>query len=412
MKESETKQAPISETTQAPISETAQEPMTETMQVPMTVGFDGKRAVRNGTGLGNYSRYAIDTLSRHYPALQLNVYASGGPGRLLLTPANANMHIVAPAGLIGRRLPGLWRLDGMARQAADDGAAVFHGLSNELPADSGALPSVVTVHDVIWRRYPRDYKFIDRKLYDAKYGSSMRRADRVIAISECTARDIQSDFGIPAEKIDIIHQGIDPQFGSVDVATVSAVRAKYHLPGRYIAAVGTVQGRKNQLLAVKALRALPLDLHLVIVGRRTDYATQIDDYARRHGLTDRIVWLQGVPFSDLAAIYAGAEVTSYPSRYEGFGLPIAESIACGTPVVAATGSCLEEAGGPGALYVDPDDDEAFAHNVRLITDDSALRARMIAAGQEYAKRFNTATFATETMRSYLRAIESYKQNKR
>ena len=368
------------------------------------VGFDGKRAVHNTTGLGGYSRYTIEALDLECPNVQKRVYAAGGPGLMDGKAVSPNTIIIGPES---RKPASLWRVSGMGRQAAKDGCQVFHGLSNELPSDSWALPSVVTVHDVIWRRYPSDYKFIDRRIYDIKNGMSMRCADRIIAISECTARDIQEDFNVSADKIDIIYQGVDSRYRLSTDGEVASLRSKYKLPERYIAAVGTVQGRKNQLLAVKALRDLPKDVGIIIVGRRTDYARTIDEYARQYGLTNRITWLSGISFDELRAVYTGAFAASYPSRYEGFGLPVVEAIACGTPVIAATGSCLEEAGGPGAFYVNPDDDEQFAHYAKTLLDDSALREKMTATGAEYIKRFNTTQFAVKTMWSYARAIRNY-----
>ena len=377
-----------------------------------TVGFDGKRLVRNATGLGNYSRYVVDTLSRACPELQCRVYAAGSDAGLMapMLERASSITLHGPATGLGRRMPSLWRTRMLGRQAAADGVDVFHGLSNEIPVDvAGKVPSVVTVHDVIWRRYPADYKAIDRKLYDWKYGSSARRADRVIAISECTARDLVADFAIDPARIDVIYQGVDPQFRPAEAAAVSAVRKAYGLPERYIIGVGTVQGRKNQLLAAQALRALPADVKLVLVGRRTDYAKEIDSYAASHGLGDRIVWLQGVPFSHLPALYTGAAVAAYPSRYEGFGLPVVEALSCGTPVIAATGSCLEEAGGPGAVYVNPDDADQFAHAAAKLLDDAGLRRQLAQAGAAHIQKFNTGQFAEKTLRAYQSAIQHFRQ---
>lgn len=186
----------------------------------------------------------------------------------------------------------------------------------------------------------------------------------MIAISECTKRDLVADFGIDPSKIDVIYQGVDPIF-SLDINTErrQEVRAKYSLPEHYIACVGTVQPRKNQLLVVRALARLPKNVHLVIVGRMDGaYADSVRLEIERLGLSDRVKHLQGVPFADLPYIYADADTSVYPSRYEGFGLPVVESLTVGTPVVAATGSCLEEAGGDGAVYVNPDDADSLASN--------------------------------------------------
>lgn len=374
----------------------------------LTIGYDGKRALRNMTGLGNYSRFALTAIATQFPETRNIVFAAGKPCDRFAEGVGQcdNVTVVGPDSAFDRALPSLWRSTYMARQAADAGVDVFHGLSNELPLTINkiGLPSVVTVHDVIWRRVPGDYTAIDRRLYDFKYGRSARIADRVIAISECTKRDLINDFGIEAAKIDVIYQGIDPSFVPATREAVAALRARYGLPERYIVAVGTVQSRKNQLAAVRALRGLPADIKLAIVGRRTDYARELDRFIASNGLSDRVIWLPSVAFGDLPALYTGAVSSVYMSRYEGFGLPVVESIACGTPVLAATGSCLEEAGGKGALYVAPDDTEEAVDALRRIVDDSYLRTKLGEFGARHIRKFTMANFAKETMTAYRMAI--------
>lgn len=377
----------------------------------LVIGFDGKRALRNMTGLGNYSRYAITAIAANFPRTDNIVYAAGKPCERYMQSVGQcdNVRIVGPDTTFDRMLPSLWRTTYMARQAADADVDVFHGLSNELPLTINKIgvPSVLTVHDVIWRRVPQDYKSLDRSIYDYKYGRSARIADRVIAISECTKRDLVNDFGIDPDKIDVIYQGYDPCFAPATSDAVAAVRARYGLPERYIVAVGTVQSRKNQLAAVRALRGLPADISLAIVGRRTDYARQIDGFVASNGLGNRVIWLPDVSYDDLPALYTGALASVYMSRYEGFGLPVLESIACGTPVLAATGSCLEEAGGKGALYVAPDDTDAAVDALRRLTDDQYLRTKLAEYGMRHIRNFTMTNFAKQTMTAYRMAILSH-----
>ena len=165
------------------------------------------------------------------------------------------------------------------------------------------------------------------------------------------------------------------------------VRERYGLPDRYILNVGSIEQRKNVLLAVKALHRLPDDVALVIVGRHTPYADEVMQYVKENGLGGRVVMLHGVPDDDLPALYRMADAFVYPSRYEGFGIPIIEAIRLGLPVVACTGSCLEEAGGPDSLYVGPDDDEAMAHAVSQVLFGAKGRERRIELSQAYVERF-------------------------
>lgn len=151
-------------------------------------------------------------------------------------------------------------------------------------------------------------------------------------------------------------------------------------------------------------RPLPRDLGLVLVGRRTAYARRLDETVSRLGLDGRVMFIENAPMADIPALYAGAVMASYPSFYEGFGLPVIEAIAAGTPVVAATGSCLEEAGGPGALYVDPRDDEAFADAARRLLDDSSLRRHTVAMGRDHITRFRAGNFGQGLIDVYLKTL--------
>lgn len=380
------------------------------MNHKLTIGFDAKRAVCNMTGLGNYSRFVINAMSGLYPMHDYRLYSPSAAENERLSPLldRENVTLHTPAKRIDRALPAFWRTAWLTEQLRDDSVDIYHGLSNELPLTiaMAGIPSVVTIHDLIYRRQPRDYSAIDRRLYDFKYRRSARIASRVIAISECTKRDLVNDYGIAPEKIDVIYQGCDPIFNRhVDFMEREAIRQKYGLPRRFIIAVGTVQPRKNQLLAVKALRGLPQDVKLVIVGgRQKDYAREIDRYIASNRLDDRVVWLSGIPFADLPALYALAAVSAYPSRYEGFGIPVIESLSVGTPVIAATGSCLEEAGGAGAIYVGPDDVDAFIDAANTIITDGYRRGKLAENGRRHVKRFTIEDFARRTMATYTKAL--------
>jgi len=383
----------------------------KTMPPQLTVGYDAKRAVMNNTGLGNYSRYVVNVMSAAYPSTRFRLYTPKIAGNERLAPLleRENVELVGPqlrpdCGLTRA----LWRSVDLPVDLHRDDVTVYHGLSNELPLTiEGVCPTVLTVHDLIWRRVPADYSAIDRRLYDFKYGRSARIATRVVAISECTRRDLMADFGIAPEKIDVIYQGVDPVFGlGVDSAARARVRGKYKLPGCYIAAVGTVEGRKNQMLALRAMERLPQSVGLVILGRfRGDYGRQVERFiASTPGLAERVIHLEGVPLADIPAIYSAAVFSSYTSRYEGFGLPVVESLTAGCPVVAATGSCLEEAGGEGALYVDPDDVDGYVDAARMLLDDAGRRGRLADAGRRHVRRFSAENFARATMACYNKAI--------
>lgn len=374
----------------------------------MKIGFDGKRAVCNNTGLGNYSRLVIDVLSEYYPDNEYRLYSPKITENERLTGllSRQNVKLLGPKTAAGRAFSGLWRISrGLVDDCAADGIQLFHGLSNELPLASMEIPTVVTIHDVIFLYYPYCYKSIDRKIYNYKFRKACENASRIIAVSKCTKNDIVKEYGISAEKIDVVYQGCDESFHHKCLTQEMAdVRRRYKLPdGDFILYVGTIEERKNALLAVKAMRGIPDDVHLVLVGRETKYAQTIHDYVSRYGLEKR-VHFRSIAFSDLPATYQMARAFTYPSRYEGFGIPILEALCSSTPVVATTGSCLEEAGGDAAIYVHPDDVDALSVSLRQVLADEDLRAKMIAAGLAYSAKFDRKIMADGIMDVYKRVL--------
>ena len=377
------------------------------MDTKMIIGFDAKRIVSNGTGLGSYGRTLVNDLARRDEDMALHLYAPT-PGRDDLQeqiiksenirfcyPGNQSLtsqrlRVGAPAGILLPLTSNYWRTKGIVKDLKRDGIALYHGLSGELPIGirKSGIKSVVTIHDLIFLRHPEFYHWVDTKIYAWKFRQAIREADRIIAISECTKRDIMELGGVDENRIALIYQSYAPRFKTeTDKGKQTEVSQRYQLPKRYMLSVGTIEARKNILLAVKALPHLPEDLGLVMVGRHTAYTDQVISYAEKQGLSQRIHVLHGVPDEDLPALYGMAETFVYPSRYEGFGIPIIEAIKCGLPVVACTGSCLEEAGGPDCLYVDPDDAEAMANAIRKTLHDAEGREQRIARSQDYIRRF-------------------------
>lgn len=370
----------------------------------MKIAFDGKRAVKNGTGLGNYSRYVLESLCKHaYADDKFVVYSPKGKmnawmQRIMDTFA-PQIRLVIKDSVFAS----VWRTFGVTQDAECDGAEIFHGLSNELPLNiaKSKMKSVVTIHDLIFRKMPECYKFIDRKIYDYKFRKAAENSDVVIAVSERTKKDIVELYNIDPAKIKVVYQGCDAQFAKETSEDEKArVAKKYNLPKRYILNVGSIETRKNALQIVRALKDIDEAISLVIVGRRTKYAAKIDEYVKNNKLDARITIISGIDFKDLPAVYSQAEVFVYPSFYEGFGIPIVEALNAGVPVVAATGSCLEEAGGNSSIYVNPTNDKEMSDAINRILTDSDLRAKMIADGKEYAKRFSEERCAREIREIY------------
>ena len=271
------------------------------------------------------------------------------------------------------------------------------------------MKSVVTIHDLIFLRHPEYYHWPDTSIYAWKFRQTIGQADRIVAISECTKRDIVELGQVDPERIQVIYQSCATRFASVPSSDDCAqVRSRYQLPARYVLSVGTIEQRKNMLLAVQALPLMPADVHLVVVGRATDYARQLTRFAEANGLMHRLHLLHGVPDSHLPALYAQAEAFVYPSRYEGFGIPVIEAIRQGLPVVACTGSCLEEAGGPHCLYVSPDDPAALAHALGQMLRGASERERRIELSRQYIRRFDGNQAAETFLQLYQQLAEEEK----
>lgn len=375
----------------------------------MKIGFDGKRALSNLTGLGNYSRLVIESLAKSIPETELVVYAprDNASDRFDKIRGLRNVSLRLPRPDEKRLGGSLWRTWGITSALKHDGISLYHGLSNELPLNisKSGIPSVVTIHDVIYRRLPYCYKPADRIIYDYKYGHSCRNATRIIAVSERTKLDIMEYYSIPGEKIDVVYQGCDDIFRVHHTADeINAILLKYGITSPYIIQVGSIEKRKNAILTVRALSALPTDLNLVLVGRRTGYLKLILTEAEKLGVAGRIKVCDNVLFQDLPTLYQGAEVAVYPSYYEGFGIPVLEALCSRVACVAATGSCLEEAGGEGALYINPDNANQLAEALKSLITDKNLRSELIVKGLHHASLFHNSDIPGRIMEVYRKIL--------
>lgn len=370
------------------------------------IGFDAKRIVRNRTGLGSYGRTLVNDLAKRQD-LALRLYApdKGSDDLRHQITACPNVSFCYPHG--GRWRGAWWRMRGVVADLQRDGVQLYHGLSGELPIGirQTGIRSVVTIHDLIFLRHPEFYHWIDTKIYAWKFRQTLREADSIIAISECTKRDILYYADVDEQRISLIYQSFSPRFSAeVSEDMRMQVRNTYQLPQRFILNVGSIEARKNVLQAVQSLSLLPDDVALVIVGRHTPYTDRVVQYAHEHRLEQRVRVLHGVPDSHLPVLYALAESFVYPSVYEGFGIPIIEAISCGLPVVACTGSCLEEAGGPDSLYVQPGDVEGMADAISQTLIGAKGREQRIENSKKYIRRFSGCNVAGQVADIYQRLL--------
>ena len=266
---------------------------------------------------------------------------------------------------------------------------------------AGAVPSVVTVHDLAFLTVPQTFLPAKRRYLRAMTRLSVHRARRVIAVSAQTKADIVAHFGIAPEKIAVIPNAADARFApAAPDADLAAFRTARGLPERYVLFVGTVEPRKNltRLLAAFAqLAARDAEIGLAVVGASGWLASDIAPLVHTLGLGDRVRFTGYVPDDALPRWYQAATVVCYPSLYEGFGLPVLEAMACGTPVVTSAVGSMAEIARDAALRVEPTDTEAIAAALRQLLDDAPLRARLSDAGLQRARQYSWERTAAETL---------------
>ncbi|HTE34037.1 MAG TPA: glycosyltransferase family 1 protein [Chryseolinea sp.] len=373
----------------------------------MRIGFDAKRLFNNFTGLGNYSRFVVNALIDHAAQHQYLLYTprrKDHPDTFAITEHGQVSVHTPPLLYTLTGTSSLWRTWGLSKDASVKTLSVFHGLSQELPHQlPSGIRKLVTIHDLIFMRFPKLYSSIDASIYRAKMSHACKVADEIIAISQQTAEDLMSYLDVPASRIKVIYQGCHPQFRKIlSPEALHYSRKKYGLPGEYMLNVGTVEERKNIILAIKAMALLPetARLPLVIVGRETAYKHEVVNVAAKLNLSPLLIFIHGVPFDDLPGLYQGALVFLYPSIFEGFGIPVVEALESGVPVITSTGSCFREAGGPGSIYVEPTREDELAFQISRVIGDQSLRQQMIAQGKEFVTRFAPAMIAKELLELY------------
>ncbi|CAM1341069.1 glycosyltransferase family 4 protein [Tenacibaculum amylolyticum] len=367
----------------------------------MNIGFDAKRAFHNTTGLGNYSRDLIRILSNFYPDNQYFLY-SPKPKKVNRLSLEINMHEILPDKKIWKKLSSYWRQKPIVSQLKKDDLTIFHGLSGELPININKteIKTVVTIHDLIFVRYPELYSYFDRKIHYKKFKHAAKVADKVIAISEQTKRDIIEFLEIEPSKIEVVYQGCHNEFKIEKTSEeIQAVLQKYNVPKEFVLYVGTIEKRKNALSLIKAMKNV--DVPLVLVGRKTKgYQQEIDAYISEHKLQSKVIFLEKLTLFELSVLYQQAKLFVYPSIFEGFGIPIIEALFSKTPVITSTGSCFSEAGGKHSIYVEPYNVDELNQQIKKVLSSTELQEEMKRKGIEYAQQFTDENVAKNVFNVY------------
>lgn len=360
----------------------------------MRISLDAKRAYHNRRGLGNYSRDVIRLLTTYAPENDYYLIAKPSPHYSF-----ANTTTIEPTGIY-RKMPSLYRSWGCNRVI--EGMDIHMGLSGELPfgiEKATSTKKVVTVHDAIFVRYPELYSATYRWLFAKKVNYSCKVADIIIAISEQTKRDIIEFFGADENKIKVVYQGCNNIFREPVSSEADEKVKQLGLPSEYIIDVGAIEPRKNLERLIEAVKASGTGLPIVAVGGRSRYADEMAKKAENEGV--RLIMLHGVDFALLPALYKNALMSVYPSIFEGFGIPILESMCIGTPVLTSTGSCFSETGGQAALYANPYDAAEIGAQIARIANDGELRKIMIESGKRQAMEFTDEKVAQSLIETIL-----------
>lgn len=375
----------------------------------MRIGFDAKKIMSNLTGIGNYSRGIVNLLTEKGDDECVLFAPKKGEERCLagLRPSENIEYVYCKSG--SGLVRNYWRNFSIVDDIRKSGVEIFHGLSNELPfgIQKADCKTVVTIHDLIFLRYPETYDWLSRKILEAKTRYACRVADRIIAVSEQTKRDIVDFYGVSPDKIDVLYQGCHDLFKQkLTNEEIAEVKAVYGLPERYMLAVGTIEDRKNHTTVIDALAKLEDDVPLVIVSKKTSLQQKLEEQIARLGVKDRVTIINGVPLKHLPALYQGSEFAIYLSYFEGFGIPVLEGITSGVPVIAATGSCLEEAGGKGAIYCSPFDSDKVASTMHKLLNSQPLRNKLIEEGKKHITNFTDQALTTSLRNFYQKLSDS------
>lgn len=379
----------------------------------MKIAFDAKRVYQNRTGLGHYSRTLVTSLAGYFPQHDYFLFAPKQTD-FFKSPAK-NIQTVTPQQFPSTFLKSIWRSSWVKKDLLKMKIDLYHGLSHEIPAGihRTGVKSVVTVHDLIFERYPAQYSLPDRIINRNKIQYACRHADKVIAISGQTKKDLIDLYNVPVEKVVVCYQSCNMAFAEkVSDEEKEKLKAKYGLPEQFFLYVGTVIERKNLLNICRAMymnkenNSIPL----VVIGEGGRYLKQVKNFVNSNNLSDRIIFLSENTVAkndndfrtarNFPAIYQSALCMIYPSVFEGFGIPVLEALWSNLPVITSNVSCLPETGGDAAFYVDPHQPGHIAAAMQQILNNPQLAASMKAKGLLHAQKFSQQVCAQAVMEVY------------
>ncbi len=370
----------------------------------LRVVFDAGPAVHQRAGLARYAERLASALWQHFrDALDLTLVYNSHSGRRLPASLGSIPALTLPLG------QHRWRLGALTcqllRASLVEGRLpagdVYHATEHLLPWM--ARPSVMTVHDLIFERYPQHHTRANRAFLRVAMPLFVRRADAIIAVSQHTRRDLLEVYATPPQKVYVVEEGIDERFRPAGEADIRRVKERYSIRRPYLLMVGTLEPRKNHALAFRALAQLKAEgwPHcLVAVGGGGWLFDAVQRQVESLQLSDDVIFPGHVADADLPALYSGADCFLMPSLYEGFGIPVLEAMACGAPVVCSKVSSLPEVAGEAARFIEPLTAEGLADAVRQVLSHPKMADKMLSDGKRQAGRYRWQRAADETVQVY------------
>ena len=377
---------------------------TDERRLHLRVVLDAGPAVHQRAGLARYAERLASALWQHFrDALDLTLVYNSHSGRRLPASLGSIPALTLPLG------QHRWRLGALTcqllrvslvegRLPAGD---VYHATEHLLPWM--ARPSVMTVHDLIFERYPQHHTRANRAFLRVAMPLFVRRADAIIAVSQHTRRDLLEVYATPPQKVYVVEEGIDERFRPAGEADIRRVKERYSIRRPYLLMVGTLEPRKNHALAFRALAQLKAEgwPHcLVAVGGGGWLFDAVQRQVESLQLSDDVIFAGHVADADLPALYSGADCFLMPSLYEGFGIPVLEAMACGAPVVCSKVSSLPEVAGEAARFIEPLTAEGLADAVRQVLSHPKMADKMLSDGMRQAGRYRWQRAADETVQVY------------
>lgn len=368
----------------------------------MRIGIDATPLPSQPVGAGRYIVELINSLSALECSDEIIVYIQEDKVQLLDINPNDHLHIksIKRKSILTRIV---WEQITLPRILKEHKIDLLHSLHYTSPY---LLPnqSIITFHDLTFFKFPQEHTFAKRMFFKTSIRLSLRKADAIITVSENTREDVLRISQYPGEKVFSIPLGVGPNFQKiVDEHKLSTVVEKYNLPEKYVLFVGTIEPRKNLEVLLEAHEKIQNDrspLDLVLVGKLGWKFKDVLKRIENSQYSNRIHRLGYVDYEDLPYLYNLAQVFTYPSLYEGFGLPVLEAMACGTPVITSDASSLPEIVGDAGVLIPPRDVGALQESIWRIMNDEKLRAELSNAGMSRASMYSWENTARKTYEVY------------